>query len=63
MRVKSLISAVLALAASVAIAHGDVLGKLGQTTESAPIYSSMRTGSRVYYRAKPYEYLVIQETK
>lgn len=43
-------------------AEKTVLGKLGQATERATIYSSMKKGARVYYRVKPYEYLVIQET-
>jgi hypothetical protein len=48
----------------VSICHAEkrVLGKLGQTTVRASIYSSMSASSRVYYQAKPYEYLVLQET-
>lgn len=48
--------------AALSFADKSVLGKLGQATERASIYSSMRRGSRVYYHVKPYEYLVIQET-
>ncbi|MBL8086676.1 MAG: C40 family peptidase [Chthonomonas sp.] len=39
------------------------LGKLGQALESIKIYSRMSTKSRVYYSAKPYEYLIIRSTK
>ena len=39
-----------------------VLGKLGQALSSTPIKASPKTGSRTYYKVKPYEYLVIQNT-
>jgi cell wall-associated NlpC family hydrolase len=39
-----------------------VLGKLGQSVKAAPIYASASSRSRMYYRAKPYEYLVIQSS-
>lgn len=39
------------------------LGKLGQTLEPANIYSRASTRSRVYYSAKPYEYIIIRPAK
>lgn len=53
-----------ALAATVSSAFAEtvVLGKLGQATVSEAIYSRPRSNSRVYYRCKPYEYLVLQST-
>ena len=35
------------------------LGKLGQATEATKIYRTASTRSTVYYRVKPFEYLVI----
>ncbi len=59
------IRAVLALAilmgSVTAFAEKRVLGKLGQTTEKTLIYASMSTKARVYYRVKPYEYLVVTD--
>lgn len=52
-----LISALLT--ALPAFAEKRVIGKLGQATEKTPIYSSMSTRARVYYKVKQYEYLVI----
>ena len=40
-----------------------VLGKLGQVIETVPIYSKTDQRSRVYYRCKPYEYIVVRPTK
>jgi len=40
-----------------------VLGKLGQATESTAIYASPTARSRVYYRVKPYDYLVVRKTR
>lgn len=52
--------ALVAIATSVtANAEKKVLGKLGQATEKTPIYASMSSKSRVYYRVKAYEYLVV----
>lgn len=58
---KSLLMMVAALAA--AVSHADtakkvVLGKLGQAIQETPITS--KPGGRVYYRVKPYEYLVLR---
>jgi cell wall-associated NlpC family hydrolase len=36
-----------------------VLGRLGQTTANAPIYAAPNGAARVYYRAKPYEYICV----
>jgi cell wall-associated NlpC family hydrolase len=38
-----------------------VLGKLGQALEETKIYSKPNNTSRVYYKVKPYQYLVIRE--
>jgi cell wall-associated NlpC family hydrolase len=63
MIVKSLILAVMALLGSTsAMAEQKVLGKLGQATERTPIYAKMSTKSRVYYRVKQYEYLVVTDS-
>ncbi len=40
-----------------------VLGYLGQTLEAAQITSRMDGRSRVYYKAKPFEYIVVSGTK
>lgn len=40
-----------------------VLGKLGQTLKATNIHSSATTRSRIYYRVKPYEYLVLNTSK
>lgn len=40
-----------------------VIGKLGQAVDTAAIHSTPSTRARVYYRTKPYQYLVIQTTK
>lgn len=40
-----------------------VLGKLGQATQAIPIYSQPNRRSRVYYEAKPNDYLVIRKTR
>lgn len=42
---------------------GKVLGKLGQTVESTAIRSKPSSKSRVYWNAKPYEYLIIKTSK
>lgn len=39
------------------------IGKLGQSLKSTAIYSSASSRSRIYYRLKPYEYLVINPSK
>jgi len=60
------LKAVLALTALMgsmtAYAEKKVLGKLGQATEKTPIYAKMSTSSRVYYRVKQYEYLVVTDS-
>lgn len=40
-----------------------VLGKLGQTTKATKIYAAPNTRARVYYRAKPFEYVVLQPNR
>jgi cell wall-associated NlpC family hydrolase len=39
-----------------------VYGKLGQVKKATPIYVSAKHGSRVYYYAKPKEYLAVRKT-
>ncbi len=56
-----LASAVSALAQSGAARV--VLGKLGQTLKATTIHASMSTRARSYYKAKPYEYIVIRPSK
>ncbi|HZH99068.1 MAG TPA: C40 family peptidase [Fimbriimonadaceae bacterium] len=38
-----------------------VLGKLGQALEETKIFSKPSSSSRVYYKVKPYQYLVIKD--
>jgi cell wall-associated NlpC family hydrolase len=53
-----------AVVATSAFSQGKtVLGTLGQTTAATRIYAGPNTHSRVYYRAKPYEYLVLRPEK
>lgn len=40
-----------------------VLGKLAQALRGEPIYFTDNVKSRVYYRVKPYEYLVVDDHK
>ncbi len=51
---------VLALAPVLALASDPVLGRLGQALDSTPIYSRASSNSRVYYRVKSYEYLIVR---
>lgn len=39
------------------------LGALGQTLNNATIHSSANSRARVFYRLKPYEYLVVRKSK
>lgn len=41
-------------------ANDKVLGRLGQALRDTPIYSSRSTSSRVFYRVKAYEYLIVR---
>jgi len=47
----------------VAAVDPDVLGNLGQALEATPIYADTNTKARIFYRAKAFEYLVVQEFK
>ncbi len=40
-----------------------VLGKLGQATDTTPIYAAPNSRARQYYKVAPYEYLVIRPAK
>ena len=54
----------LALAGAASAASGKkVLGKLGQALRDVGIHSRMADGSRVYYRTKQFEYLVVNPTR
>lgn len=59
---KVIIAFTALLGASTAHAEKKVLGKLGQATEKTPIYSKMSTRSRVFYRVKQFEYLVVTDS-
>lgn len=61
--VRWILGFVLVLAASLGGADVRVLGKLGQALEATPIYANTSTKARVYYKAKAYEYLVVQDFK
>lgn len=45
-----------------ALAEKVELGKLGQATVATRIHASPSSRSRVYYRVKPFEYLVVRES-
>lgn len=53
----------LLVLASFASASEKVLGRLGQALKAGAIYSSPSSKSRVFYRVKTYEYLIVRETK
>lgn len=44
-------------------ASGILLGKLGQSLKSAAIHASPNSRSRIYYRVRPYEYLVLRTSQ
>ena len=50
---------VLAAVSVQAQANRVVLGRYAQTMETVPIHKSANGASRVYYRAKPYEYICV----
>lgn len=50
----------LAGLSSSAQAQQKVLGRLGQSTSATNIYSSPSSRSRVYYKVKAYEYLIVR---
>lgn len=43
--------------------NGQVIGKLGQTVDEAPIRSSMSSKARIYYTTKKFQYIVINTAK
>ncbi len=56
-----LLSSVLLLVVSaLSSAAGPLLGKMGQATAALSIYASPTTRSRVFYKAKAYEYLIVR---
>ncbi|MBC8064498.1 MAG: C40 family peptidase [Chlorobia bacterium] len=60
--IRAVLALTILMGSVTAFAEKKVLGKLGQATERTPIYASMRTNSRVYYRVKQYEYLVVTDS-
>lgn len=64
MRTIRLVLALLTLAAAlIASAEGQVVGKMGQTLKSAPIFVEPNQRGRTYYTAQPFEYIVIAPSK
>lgn len=63
MRCRLFLVLISAIACASAHAEKVVLGKLGQALVKTAIYSRPVARARVYYRAKPYDYLVIQSAK
>lgn len=56
-----ILSSLLLLAVSaLSSAAGPLLGKMGQATAATKIYASPTTSSRVFYRVKPFEYLIVR---
>jgi cell wall-associated NlpC family hydrolase len=55
-------SIVLLALVATSSAAARVLGRYGQTIEDAKIYKAPTTRARVFYRAKPYEYLCVNWT-
>lgn len=46
-----------------AFAKKQVLGKLGQTVQATKIYAQPATRAKVYYSAKAFEYLIVNDSK
>ncbi len=68
MRIRILIAIVFSLVGAMSLAQDAsaskvVLGKLGQSVKSAVIYASASSRSRIYYRLKQWEYLVLNESQ
>lgn len=63
MRFRILITLAAACCCISANAEKVVLGKLGQAVKATAIHSRPNTLSHVYYRVKPYQYLVVQTTR
>lgn len=55
-------SILLLLASALSSAAGPLLGKMGQATAKISIYAAPTTRSRVFYRAKAFEYLIVRTT-
>jgi cell wall-associated NlpC family hydrolase len=62
MGLRMVLTLAVLMGSAMSFAEKKVLGKLGQTTEKTPIYSTMSTRARVYYRLKPYEYVVVTDS-
>jgi cell wall-associated NlpC family hydrolase len=60
---KTIFALVLCFCATTSFAAKVVLGKLGQTIKATTIRSAPNTRSRVYYRSKAYEYLVLRPSQ
>lgn len=69
MRLRSFLLVVFALVCAMSFAQTKpatkkvVIGKLGQALESSKIHATPSTRGRVYYKVKPYEYLVVKPAK
>lgn len=63
MRLRLLAALIACLACLPAVADKVVLGKLGQALQSSAIYSRPSVRSHVYYRVKPYQYLVLRSAR
>ncbi len=61
-RLRVFVALIAILLTTSSFADKEVIGKLGQATSRAPIFSSMSSKSRIYYHVQPYEYLVLQTT-
>ncbi len=53
-------SLVLPLALAASALAAPLLGKLGQTTARVAIYAAPTTRAQVFYRAKPYDYVIVR---
>jgi len=58
--VKILLAAVSLVSVANAEPGRVVLGRVGQTTTTTPIFAAPNTRSRVFYQSQPYEYLVVR---
>ncbi|MBI1331802.1 MAG: hypothetical protein GC165_02875 [Armatimonadetes bacterium] len=61
MRKRALVGLMVGMASLSLASDGRVLGNLGQTLETAKIYAAPNTKSRVYYKAKQYQYLIVSK--
>lgn len=60
---KTICALALCICSAFSFASGILLGKLGQTLKSTPIHASPTSRSRIYYRSRAYEYLVVRTSQ